>query len=622
MLLSPSKIADRSGWVRTVAKSLFHFSLACLCLQGVWGPAIAQAKRALSSGVPIALPSTPSVAARLAAQNALFKEQFEDDMRASPESETARGDYRDNAMLDDYSLAASVKQNAVDRGYRAKLEAISTEGFPEQDRLSHDLLLHVLDDRIADYALKDYEMPISQMQGIHNSLADLPNSVPLDSVQHYEDYIARLHQIPRAFEQTIDALRQGEKDGLMPVRVLLEQIPAQCEGTITENPFVAPTKKFPASISAEDQKRLTQAIEQAVNAEVLPAYHRFADFIAKDYAPHGRTTIGLNSLPDGARRYQQAIREQTTTDMSPAEIHGLGLREVERINGLLTNLAVKAGYKDLSSFRAALNSDPKYIPKSADQIVDDFRRYVGQMQPRLPELFGVFPKTPLTVEAAPASQPNNPTHYIFGTADGTRPARVVVATSNYAHRKLLPDETQAYHEGIPGHHMQISIQQRLTGLPEFRLHVVNNAYAEGWAVYAEALGKEIGFFQDPASDYGRLNLELMRAVRLVVDTGIHSEGWTREQAVAYFRESGAADEPTMQAEVNRYIAWPAQGLSYKIGQLKILDLRNRATQKLGPRFDIRAFHDEILSGGSLPLDMLEARVDHWIGSQLASGAAP
>jgi len=620
MLLSRSKIAERSGWVRTVAKSLLAFSLACLCLQGVLGPAIAQGRNPPFSGVHISSPSTPSVAARLATQNAVFKEQFEDDMRASPESETARGDYRDNAMLDDYSLAASVKQNAVDRGYRAKLEAISTEGFSEQDRLSHDLLLHVLDNRIADYGLKDYEMPISQMQGIHNSLADLPNSAPLDSVQHYEDYIARLHQIPRAFEQTIDVLRQGEKDGLMPVRVLLEQIPAQCEGTITENPFVAPTKKFPASISAEDQKRLTQAIEQAVNAEVLPAYHRFADFIVKDYAPHGHTTIGLNSLPDGARRYQQAIREQTTTDMSPAEIHGLGLREVERINGLLTNLAIKAGYKDLSSFRAALNSDPKYIPKSADQIVDDFRRYVGQMQPRLPELFGVFPKTPLTVEAAPASQPNNPTHYIFGTADGARPARVVVATSNYAHRKVLPDETQAYHEGIPGHHMQISIQQRLTGLPEFRLHVVNNAYAEGWAVYAEALGKEIGFFQDPASDYGRLNLELMRAVRLVVDTGIHSEGWTREQAVAYFRESGAADEPTMQAEVNRYIAWPAQGLSYKIGQLKILDLRNRATQKLGSRFDIRAFHDEVLSGGSLPLDMLEARVDHWIGSQLASGA--
>ncbi len=616
MFPSRPNAAHHCSSARAVRNLLSTLGLTCLCLPGILAPTVAHAKIAPFVNVHTPSRSTDSVAARLAAQNALFKQQFEDDMRSSPESETARGDYRDNAMLDDYSAAASTRQNVVDRAYRAKLAAISTDGFPEQDRISHDLLLHVLDNRVADYELKDYEMPISQMQGIHNSLADLPNSVPLDTVQHYEDYIARLHQIPRAFEQTIDVLRQGERDGLMPVKMLLEQIPAQCEGTIAENPFLAPTKKFPASFSEETRKRLTDEIVQAVNSEVLPAYRRFADFIAKDYAPHGRTSIGLNSLPDGARRYQQAIREQTTTNMSPAEIHALGLKEVERINGLLTNLALKAGYKDLASFRTALNSDPKYVPKSAEQIVDDFRRYVSQMQPRLPELFGVFPKTPLTVEAAPASQPNNPTHYVFGTPDGSRPARVVVATSNYAHRKLLSDETQAYHEGIPGHHLQISIQQRLTGLPEFRLHVINNAYAEGWAVYAEALGKEIGFFQDPASDYGRLNLELMRAVRLVVDTGIHSEGWTREQAVAYFRQSGAGDEPTIQAEINRYIAWPAQGLSYQIGKLKILDLRHRAQQRLGPRFDIRAFHDEILSGGSLPLDMLEARVDNWIGSQL------
>lgn len=614
MLILPSGITNRDYSASTVAKSLLVFILVSLCLQSAFGPPVAQGKNAPFPH--ISRESTKSLADRLAAQNALFKEQYDDDMKASPESETARGDYRDNALLDDYSLAASGKQNAVDRVYRARLAAISTEGFPEQDRLSHDLLLHVLDNRIADYELKNYEMPISQMQGLHNHLADLPNAVPFDTVRHYQDYLARLHQVPRAFEQTMDVLRQGEKDELMPVRILLEQIPAQCEGTIAENPFVAPTKKFPASISSEDQKRLTEEIVQVVNAEVLPAYRRFAEFISKEYAPHGRTTIGLNSLPDGARRYQQAIREQTTTEMTPAEIHSLGLREVARINGLLNDLALKAGYKGLTSFRAALNSDPKYVPKSADQIVEDFQRYVNQMQPRLPELFGVFPKTPLTVEAVPASQPNNPTHYIFGTPDGTRPARVVVATSNYTHRKLLPDETQAYHEGIPGHHLQISIQQRLTGLPEFRLHVINNAYAEGWAVYAEALGKEIGFFQDPASDYGRLSLELMRAVRLVVDTGIHSEGWTRERAVAYFRESGAADEPTIQAEIDRYIAWPAQGLSYKIGQLKILDLRSRAKQQLGARFDIRSFHDEILSGGSLPLDMLEARVDSWIGNHL------
>ena len=616
MFLSPSDMVNHGRSARPLAKWLSICGLACLILQCVFSRAIAQGQNSTIPEIHTSAQSTKVVADRLAAQNALFKEQFEDDMRASPESETARGDYRDNAILDDYSLAASSKQNAVDRAYRAKLEAISTEGFPEQDRLSHNLLLHVLDNRIADYELKDYEMPISQMQGIHNSLADLPNSVPLDTVKHYEDYIARLHEIPRAFEETMNVLRQGETDGLMPPRILLEQIPAQCEGTIAENPFLSPTKKFPASISAEEQKRLTEEIVRVVNAEVLPAYHRFADFIAKDYAPHGRTTIGLSGLPDGARRYQQAIREQTTTDKSPAEIHALGLREVGRINGLLNDLALKAGYKDRNSFRAALYSDPKYIPKSAEQIVDDFRHYVDQMQARLPELFGEFPKTPLTVEAVPPSQPNNPTHYIFGTPDGTRPARVVVATSNFAHRKLLPDETQAYHEGIPGHHLQISIQHRLTGLPEFRLHVVNNAYAEGWAVYAEALGKEIGFFQDPASDYGRLSLELMRAVRLIVDTGIHSEGWTREQAVAYFRESGAADEPTIQAEIDRYIAWPAQALCYKVGQLKILELRERAKQQLGTHFDIRAFHDEILSGGSLPLDMLEVRVDHWIGSQL------
>jgi uncharacterized protein (DUF885 family) len=616
MNMFPFRSIVPSGYLSRAAKSPSSVALACLCLQAVFSSSVGQAKLAPHPEIQAPAATANSVAARLAAQNALFKEQFEDDMRSSPESETARGDYRDNAMLDDYSAAASAKQNDVDRAYRAKFAAISTDGFPEQDRISHDLLLHVLDNRIADYALKTYEMPISQMQGIHNSLADLPNYVPLDTVQHYEDYIARLHQIPRAFEQTIDVLRQGEKDGLMPVRILLEQIPAQCQGTIDEDPFLGPTKKFPASIPEEVQKRLTDEIVQAVNSEVLPAYRRFADFIAKDYAPHGRTAIGMNSLPDGASRYQQAIREETTTNMPPAEIHALGLREVERINGLLADLAHKAGYKDLATFRAAPNSDPKYTPKSPEQIVDDFRRYVSQMQPRLPELFGVFPKTPLTVEAAPASQPNNPTHYIFGTADGSRPARVVVATSNYAHRKLLSDETQAYHEGIPGHHMQISIQQRLTGLPEFRLHVINNAYAEGWAVYAEALGKEIGFFQDPASDYGRLNLELMRAVRLVVDTGIHAQGWTREQAIAYFRDSGAGDEPTIQSEIDRYIAWPAQGLSYQIGKLKILDLRHRAQQQLGRRFDLRSFHDEILSGGSLPLDMLEARIDNWIGAQL------
>jgi len=557
----------------------------------------------------------PSVQSRIAAQTVLFREQFADDMKASPETATSYGDYRYNASLDHRSLAAAARQHAVDLAYRAKLSAIPTDGFPEQDRISHDLLLQVLNQRIADYSLKTYEMPLSQMDGVHTALADLPNAVPLDTVKHYEDYIARLHQIPRTFDETIEVLRQGEKDGLMPVRFLLEAVPAQCEGTVAENPFLEPTKRFPSSISVGDRKRLTAAIARIVEDEVLPAYRRFAQFVAKDYAPHGRTALGIGSLPDGPRRYQNAIREQTTTDMSPAEIYDLGLREVARITGLMSDLAHKQGYGGLESYRAAVAANPKYHPTSADQIVEDFRRYVAQMQPRLTELFGMLPRTPVTVEAIPASQPGGASHYFPGTPDGTRPGRIVVATSDFAHRTLISDETIAYHEGVPGHHMQISIQQQLVGLPEFRLHLINNAYAEGWAVYAEALGKEIGFFQDPGSDFGRLSTELMRAVRLVVDPGIHSKGGSRDQAVAYFRENDPVDEPIIQAEVDRYIAWPAQGLSYKIGQLKIRGLRELAKQRLGSRFDIRAFHDEVLSGGNLPLDMLEARVDRWIENQ-------
>jgi uncharacterized protein (DUF885 family) len=555
-----------------------------------------------------------SLQSRLDRQNQLFKEQAASD--AAPSSGEKK------SLLGDFSLAASARQDAIDRGFRTRLAAISSDGFPEQDRISHELMLRELDQRMTDYSLKTYEMPLTQFRGIHMDLADIPRSLPFHSVKDYEDYITQLHEMPLAFEQTVEVLKQGEKDGLMPVRFLLEQIPAQCEGIIAEDPFLLPTTKFPSSISAADQKRLTDEIISAANTQVLPAYKRFAAFVANDYAPHGRTTIGLSSLPDGARRYQNAIHEETTTNMTPAEIHALGLREIARINGLLTDLAHKAGYPDLKSFRAAINSDPKYIPTSSDQIVEDFRHYVSQMEPRLPELFLDYPKAKLVVEAVPVSQPQMGTHYVGGKADGSTPSRVVVATSNYAHRRLISDETQAYHEGIPGHELQVTIQQHLKGLPAFRSEILNNAYAEGWAVYAEALGKEIGFFQDPASDYGRLNLELMRAVRFVVDTGIHADGWTRDQAVSYFRESGAADEPTIQAEIDRYIALPAQSLSYKIGQLKIRELRARAQQQLGPRFDIRKFHDEILSAGSLPMDMLDARVDGWIKSVQAAGDKP
>jgi uncharacterized protein (DUF885 family) len=573
----------------------------------------------VASSIPAVSQNVKPLAERVAQQNAVFEEQYEADLRNFPERATAFGDYRYNDRLDDFSLEGIAQRHKTDQDFLRRLDAIPTTGFSDQDQLSHDLLVRVLQQRITDFNLKEYEMPINQQNGIHTSLADLPQAVPLDSVKHYEDYVSRLHQIPRALHQVTEVLQAGMKDKLMPVRFLAEKIPAQCEGIIAADPFLRPTKKYPADVSAEDQKRLTREITDAINTDVLPAYKKFAEFIKTEYAPQGRTALSITSLADGQKRYENDIYARTTTHLSAEEIHQIGLREIDRIEAEMTAIAKKEGFADLESFRASLKNNPKYKPTSAEQILDDFRHYIAQMEPKLPQLFGLLPKSPVTVEAIPEFQAAAATHYMTGTPDGKRPGRVVVATSHFADRSLIDDEAVAYHEGVPGHHMQLSIQQQLQGLPKFRLHGLGfNAYVEGWALYAEQLGKEVGFYQDPVSDYGRLSSELFRAVRLVVDTGIHAKGWSRDQVVEFMRKSGAVDEPTIQSETDRYISWPAQALSYKLGQLKIRELRDRAQNELGSKFDIRKFHDEILDGGTLPLDLLEGRTDKWIASQKGS----
>jgi uncharacterized protein (DUF885 family) len=566
--------------------------------------------------IPTLAAEPQPIAQRLALQNALFEEQYQADLKASPTEATAYGDYRYNDQLDDESLAGLAYDHATDEAFLARLMAIPTDGFGEQDTLSHDLMKRILEQRIADYGFKEYEMPVSQMSGPHVHLADLPLAVPLDSVRHYEDYVARLHQIPRVFAQTEEVMRAGIKDRLMPVKFLLEKVPAQCEGVVKADPFLLPLTKFPADMADADKQRLTQEITDTVNNEVLPAYRQFAEFITKDYAPHGRATLSVTSLPGGMARYRNNIRSRTTlSDMTPEQIHELGMKEIDRIEKEMVEIARKAGFADLAAFRQSVKTNPKYKPASAEQILDDFRKYLGQMQPRLPDLFTVIPGSPVTVEAIPDFQSAMATHYQTGTPDGKRPGRIVVATSDFANRSMIDDEATAYHEGIPGHHMQLSVAQKLTGLPKFRMHGGNSGYVEGWALYSEQLGKEIGFYQDPVSDYGRLSSELFRAVRLVVDTGIHAQNWSRDQVVAFFRKSGAVDEPTLQAETDRYIAWPGQALAYKLGQLKILELREKARHELGAKYDIRTFDDEILNGGVLPLDMLDARMGAWMAAQ-------
>ena len=567
-------------------------------------------------GGSAAFATTPAVEARLAQQNALFEEQYESDLRAHPELATAYGDYRYNDQLNDYSIAGSTAQHERDADFLARLQRISVAGFPEQDALSHQVLQRVLEQRIANFDFKEYEMPVNQMDGPQVHLADLPLAVPLDTVKQYEDYIARLRQIPRVFTQTEEVLRAGKSDGLMPVRFLLEKVPGQCLGVIAADPFLLPTKKFPTGISAEDQRRLTKAITATVVNEVLPSYVAFSNFIADEYAPYGRTTLAVTALPGGEQRYLNDIRSRTTlSKLTPDQIHQIGLHEIERIEADMVAIAHHEGFADLAAFRESLKTNPKYHPNSSEQIVDDFRKYIAQMQPKLPELFVFIPGSPVTVEPMPDFEPGNATHYQTGTPDGKRPGRVVVATANFAQRSLIDDEATAYHEGIPGHHMQLSVAQKLPDLPKFRRHGGNSGYVEGWALYSEQLGKEVGFYQDPVSDYGRLSSELFRAVRLVVDTGIHAQGWTRDQVVDFFRKSAAVDEPTLQAETDRYIAWPAQALSYKLGQLKFRELRERARKELGSQFDIRGFHDEMLSGGVLPLDLLDSRTNNWIRQQ-------
>lgn len=552
----------------------------------------------------------------MAKQTALFEEFYQARLKDFPERATAYGEYRYNSQLDQVSLAEIARIHAEGNDFLARLKAIPTNGMNDTDLLSHRIMQHQIEREDVNYALKNYEMPVNQQNGVHTRLADLPNAVPLDSVPHYQDYISRLHQIPRVLEQTTEVMRQGEKDGLMPPKFLLEKLPGQCDGVISANPFLEPTKKFPAEFSDADKKRLTDEITKAINGDVAPAYKKFAEFVRTEYAPKGRSNLSVESLADGKRRYAEAVKTMTTVNTAPAEIHEIGLKEVERVAAEMTKLAQSQGYKDLASFRDAVNNDPRWKPTSEQQILDDYKKYIHQMEPKLPELFGLLPKSRVTVEPIPDFARAAATHYVQGTPDGKRAGRVVVAVSNPTTRTLTDDEAVAYHEGVPGHHLQISIAQTLQGLPKFRLHGFYPAYAEGWALYSEELGKEIGFYEDPVSDYGRLKSEMLRAVRLVVDTGIHDKNWSREKVIDYMRANDVNDA-LAQTEADRYIAWPGQALAYKMGQLTILKLRDEAKAQLGDRFDVKTFHDEILNGGAMPLELLQDRVTAWIKAQAA-----
>lgn len=582
---------------------------------------------ALTSSVLFAGQST-SVAAqdvplrdRVRTLNAVFTDYWEDKLKHEPDFASTIGDTRYNDQLPDYSVQAYNDSLARGRAFLNRLAEVDTTGMSDQEQLSKEVLVRQLIEDQEEARFKPWELPVNQFIGLQVDLPQLVPQLTFKTAKDYDDYISRLKKVPLAFQQTTDNMSIGMDDHREPPAFLMEKVLEEVNNIVNQKPqegaFALPVQKFPPAISPTQQARIKEELLAVITGQVIPAYVRFGKFLKSQYIPNGRNDPGLWSLPDGDAYYRFLVKQSTTTGLTPAQIHQIGLDQVKEDEEQLLGIAKKLGFDDVKALQTAAANNPKLFPTSKEQLLNAYRGYLDQMRPKLPQLFGRLPKAPLVVTPVPAyiEKDQSAAYYYPGAADGSRPGTVYINTYKFETRSLDDVESRAYHEGLPGHHLQQSIAQELTDVPQFRKYIDYIAYAEGWGLYAERLGKDVGFYQDPYSDYGRLEGDIWRAVRLVVDTGVHSQHWTRQQMVDYFHEHSAVGETDVQAEVDRYIAWPAQALGYKVGQLRLLALRAKSQQALGVRFDLRAFHDQVLDSGALPLDLLEQRIDTWIAQQ-------
>jgi uncharacterized protein (DUF885 family) len=581
----------------------------------------------MAMGSTLAAAASADLEARRKAMNDLLAEHWEYTLSHNPEFASILGDKRWNDKVTDFSQEEIDAGLAKSKEFFDRFEAIDPTGFPEQEALTRTLSIRSFREDLEDARFKNWQMPVTQIYGIHIDAPQLVSLLSFQTVKDYDDYVARLKALPRLMDQNVVQMRKGMAEGVMPPKFLLEKVVGQAQGIADkkgeDSPFAMPLSKIPASFPDADKARLREAVLGAIRDSVGPAYVKFAAFVKDEYAPRGRTEPGMWSLPQGAERYAVRVKRQTTTELTPDEIHKIGLEQVALIEKDMGVVAKKLGFKDWKALAAAIEKDPKRHFHSREEILAAYRKFIDRMKPQLPKLFGRLPKADLVVmkveefreKEASGAQYNQPAQ------DGSRPGHVMINTSDPESRKTISTESTAYHEGVPGHHLQIAIAQELEKLPPQRQQAFYTAFAEGWALYSERLGKEIGFYEDPYSDFGRLQDEMLRAIRLVVDTGFHSKKWTRQQVVDYFHAHSAIDEVDVQSETDRYISIPGQALAYKVGQLKILELRDRAKAKLGAKFDVRKFHDTVLDAGALPLDVLEARVDAWIAGEKGSSAA-
>lgn len=577
-------------------------------------------------------PVTPASGTAAAQLHQLLDSDWQWQLHEFPEFATNVGDPRYNDRLTDQSAAAVTRRKIHHQAFRQQLRAIDGRQLTAQDAISLQILLSsaARDEQLEQiygdlpFGVGDDWMVLSQMDGIHLELPALAKASPFNTVTDYDNYLKRLDALPEQLKQLTLRMRAGLNSGWMPPAVPLQRLPEQLAAHLETDPQKAilyrPFMSMPASIGAADQARLRNAGANAIAHSVAPSFALLQRFVIDTYLPACRTDLGASKLPGGPAYYQAMIVGQTTTNLSPKEIHQLGLREVARINAEMDAVMRSTGFTgDRAAFQHYINTDPKFTFTRGSDMLTRYRDIAKRADAELPRFFAELPRLPYGVRAMEAYEGDNAAHYTAGSVAGARAGYFEANVNNPTKSTWYGMESLVMHEAVPGHHLQISRQQELTGLPEFRKYAGFNAYVEGWALYAESLGGDLGFYTDPYSKFGQLAGEMWRATRLVIDTGIHAFGWNRAQAIAYKEINAAASHEEAVAEIDRYIVWPGQALGYKLGELRIKALRAKAEKTLGGRFDVRRFHNAVLDNGALPLDVLDQQIDQWIAQEKKRG---
>ncbi|MET0654752.1 MAG: DUF885 family protein [Pseudoxanthomonas sp.] len=556
----------------------------------------------------------------------LYAEYWEEVLKLNPVQATFQGDPRYNDQLPDFGSAEYRKQqHDFTVRWLKTIEDVGSDGLSGQDLLSYEIFVRDSRNSLEGERFPDWMMPINQMGSTASYAVMLgagTSAQPFKTVKDYDNWLARGDKLPQLFDTDIANMRAGIKAGVVQPRALMVKVIPQLDALIKDKPedtlFWSPIKTLPGDFSAADRQRLTAAYRTMIADQLLPAYRELRAFINDEYLPATRDSVGLDKLPEGQAWYAYNARNTTTTDMSPAQIHQLGLDEVARIHGEIRKLMAETGFKgSLQEFFKFMQTDPRFSFKDEPALLAYYRALEARINKRIPEQFSLTPKAPFEIRPVEEFRAKSAAggEYQIPSEDGSRPGIFYVNTYDLPTRKTWDAEDLYLHEAIPGHHFQLALQQELSGVPAFRRFGGETAFVEGWGLYSESLGKALGVYETPYDYFGYLQNELWRAIRLVTDTGLHSKGWTRDQVIKYMLDNSAESETQATAEAERYIAWPGQALAYKIGELKIQQVRAKAEKELGARFDVRQFHAEVLKDGSVPLDVLEAKIDRWIASK-------